>query len=285
MIGQGNRRQALGERAFAGALLLALLIAISFLGALLVTVVFDGLGALSFDFLRSFPSRFPARSGFVAAIVGSLWVMGVVAAVAIPIGVGAAVYLEELAPANMFTRLIETNVANLAGVPSIVYGLLGLAFFVRAMNFGFSILSAGLTMSLLVLPVIVISSREALRAVPDSIRQGALALGATRWQVVRRQVLPAAVPGILTGTILAMSRALGETAPLLLIGAVTFIRFLPQGLGDEYTVMPVQIFSWITRPEQDFHELAAAGIMVLLVVLLSMNAVAIFLRNRYERKW
>lgn len=281
---QSTRGRA-GERAFHLALLAATGVAVGALVLLLVSVVVEGLGGLSMDFLTQFPSRFPAKAGFKVAIVGSIWILGIVIVVAIPVGVGAAVYLEELASDNWFTRFIETNIANLAGVPSIVYGILGLAFFARALGLGVTVLTAGLTMSLLVLPVIVISSREALRAVPESIRQGGLALGATRWQVVSRQVLPAAAPGILTGCILATSRAIGETAPLLLIGAVTFARFLPTGLDSRYTAMPVQIFSWIGLPQKGFHELAAAGIMVLLAILLSMNAVAIYLRSRYERRW
>lgn len=279
--GRGRSR----ERRVHLTLLLALAIALFFLGALLATVVVDGVGALSSTFLTGFPSRFPGRAGFKPAIVGSLWILGIVVVVAIPIGVGAAVYLEEFARETRITRIIEANISNLAGVPSIVYGILGLAFFSRTLGLGPSVLAGGLTMSLLVLPVVVIASREALRAVPSSIRDGALALGATPWQTVRRQVVPAAAPGILTGCILSTSRAIGETAPLLLIGAVTFVRFLPADLGSRYTAMPVQIYSWIGLPQEEFHQLAAAGIIVLIGILLAMNTVAIVLRSRYERRW
>jgi phosphate transport system permease protein len=213
--------------------------------------------------------------------------MGVVAVTCIPIGVGAAVYLEEYANRDRwYNRLIELNIQNLAAVPSIVYGILGLAFLVRGFaDLGFTVLAGGLTLSLLVLPIVIISAREAIRAVPDSIRQGSLALGATQWQTIRRQVLPAAIPGIATGTILALSRAIGEAAPLVLLGALTFITFNPEGLDSSFTVLPIQIFTWISRPQEDFKVLAAAAIVVLLVILIAMNAVAIYLRNRYQRKW
>lgn len=280
-----TRRERVGELLTLGVLVAAVLVALAALAALLVTILQDGFGRLSADFLSRPPSRRPGAAGFSVAILGSLWIMGIVMVVAIPVGVAAAVYLEEFAPRNRVTALIEVNIANLAGVPSIVYGLLGLAFFVRTLNLGFSVLAGGLTMSLLTLPVVVIASREAIRAVPDSIRQAALALGATRWQAVRTQVLPGAMPGILTGCILGVSRAIGETAPLLLVGAVTFTRFAPHDLTSRYTAMPVQIFSWIQRPQAGFGAVAAAGMLVLLAILLGMNAVAIALRSRYERKW
>jgi phosphate transport system permease protein len=229
------------------------------------------------------PSRIPARAGIKAALVGSLWMLALTALIAFPLSVGAAIYLEEYARRNWISRIIQTNIANLAGVPSIVYGILGLALFVRALSLGRSLLSGALTLSLLILPVIILASQEAIRAVPDSIRQAAYGLGATRWQAVRLQVLPMALPGILTGTILALSRAVGETAPLVMIGALSFVAFTPKGPLDQFTVLPLQIFNWVSRPQEEFRQLAAGAIIVLLVMLLLMNAGAILLRNRYQR--
>ena len=234
--------------------------------------------------LTSFASRFPERAGVKAALAGSVWLLGLTALLAFPVSVAAAIYLEEYAPRTWVTRMIQLNIANLAGVPSIVYGILGLTVFVRTLGLGRSIISGALTLSVLILPVIIIASREAIRAVPSSIKEAAYGLGATRWQVVSTQVLPMAMPGILTGTILALSRAVGETAPLILVGAVGFIAFTPKGLGDPFTVLPLQIYNWISRPQAEFHELAAAGILVLLVLLLTMNAAAILLRNRYQTR-
>lgn len=218
------------------------------------------------------------------ALVGSLWVLVLTAVFAFPIGVGTAIWLEVYAPRNRLTQLIQVNISNLAGVPSIVYGILGLAVFVRAMALGRSVIAGALTLTLLILPVIIIAAQEAIRAVPNSIRMGALALGATRWQSIRHQVLPIAMPGILTGTILALSRAVGEAAPLLLIGAVAFVPFLPKGPTDSFTVLPIQIYNWISRPQTEFHALAAAGIIVMLVVLVVLNGAAILLRNRYGKR-
>jgi phosphate transport system permease protein len=262
----------------------ATLVGVVALIVLLVDIFRDGLGALDMDFLTSFASRFPERAGIKAALWGSIWILGLTALFSFPLGVGAAIYLEEYAPRNRLTRTIQTNIANLAGVPSIVYGILGLTLFVRALNLDRSVLSGALTLSLLILPVIIIASQEAIRAVPDSIRQGAYGLGATRWQTVRTQVLPMAMPGILTGTILALSRAVGETAPLILVGAVSFIAFTPGSAMDSFTVLPLQIFEWVGRPQPEWRNLAAAGIIVLLAILLSMNAVAILLRNRYQKR-
>lgn len=253
------------------------------LAILLADVVHDGAGEIDRRFLTSFASRFPERAGIKAALVGSLWMLGLTAAISFPLSVGAAIYLEEYAKRNWLTRVIQTNIANLAGVPSIVYGILGLALFVRALNFGRSILSGALTLSLLVLPVLILASQEAIRAVPDSIRQAAYGLGATRWQTVRLQVLPMALPGILTGTILALSRAVGETAPLVMIGALSFVAFTPRGPLDQFTVLPLQIFNWVSRPQEEFRQLAAGAIIVLLAVLLLMNTAAILLRNRFQR--
>ena len=255
---------------------------VALLAVLLVDVTIDGLSWLSLDFLTSYPSRIAERAGVKSAILGTMWMMGLVAVLTFPLGVGAAVYLEEYAPDNRLTRLLEANIANLAGVPSIVYGILGLAVFVRFAALGNSVLSGALTLSLLILPVVIISSQEAIRAVPDSLRKAAYGLGATRWQTIRGQVLPAALPGILTGTILSLSRAIGETAPLIMVGAATFAAFPPTGPMSDYTVLPIQIFSWAKRPQAEFHDLAAAAIVVLLVLLLTMNAAAIWLRNRYR---
>jgi phosphate transport system permease protein len=256
------------------------------LAILLIDVLIDGLPRLNWNFLTSFPSRRPDDAGLVSALVGTIWLIFIVAAVAFPIGVGAGIFLEEFISDSFFENIIEVNISNLAGVPSIIYGLLGLAAFVRLMEpltGGRSILSGGLTLALLVLPIVIVATREALRAVPDSLRQAGFALGATRWQVVREHVLPQAFPGILTGTILALSRAIGETAPLITIGALTFIAFLPDSLRDPFTALPIQIYNWVSRPQREFHELAAAGIIVLMVVLLTMNSVAIFLRNKLQK--
>jgi phosphate transport system permease protein len=238
--------------------------------------------------LTNFPSRRPARSGAQSAIFGTIWLMAIVMATAVPLGFGAAIYLEEYAdPKRWYNRLIELNIQNLAAVPSIVYGILGLAFLARGpLGLGRTLLAGGLTLTLLVLPIVIIAGREAIRAVPNSIRQASLALGATKWQTVSRQVLPAAIPGMATGTILGLSRAIGETAPLILLGALTFVTFNPDGLTSQFTALPIQIFNWISRPQAEFKVLAAAAIVVLLVVLVAMNSVAIWLRNRYyNRPW
>jgi phosphate transport system permease protein len=271
--------------AFAVTCFLATMVGVLVLAALLVDIVRDGWSHLSWSFLDSFPSRFPARAGIKPALLGSAWVLGLTALLAFPLGVGTAIWLEEYAPDNRFTRFIEINIANLAGVPSVVYGILGLALFVRAFSFGRSILAAAFTLALLILPVIIIASQEAIKAVPGSIRLGAYALGATRWETVRHQVLPLAMPGILTGTILALSRAIGEAAPVILIGALGFLAFVPKTPLDGFTVLPFQIYNWISRPQIEFQKLAAAASIVLLVLLLTMNAAAIWLRNRYTRKF
>ena len=274
-------RRRLGK-AFEWTCRAAVWVSVAVLVVLLVDVTIDGLTWLSTEFLTSYPSRLPERAGVKSAILGTLWMMGLVAVITFPLGVGAAIYLEEYAPENRVTRLLQANIANLAGVPSIVYGILGLAVFVRYAALGNSVLSGALTLSLLILPVVIISSQEAIRAVPDSLRQASYGLGATRWQTIRGQVLPAALPGILTGTILSLSRAIGETAPLIMVGAATFAAFPPSGPMSDYTVLPIQIFSWAKRPQTEFHDLAAAAIVVLLVLLLTMNAAAIWLRNRYR---
>jgi phosphate transport system permease protein len=278
-----GKRRIIGY-AFAGASLLATLIGIVVLAVLLIDIWRDGAGALSWDFLQRFPSRFATRAGIKPALYGSLWTLVLTAAIAFPVGVGTAIWLEEYAPNNRFTRIVQMNIANLAGVPSIVYGLLGLALFVRLAAMGRSVLAGAFTLALLILPVIIIASQEAIKAVPSSIRLGAYALGATRWETIRYHVLPLALPGVMTGTILALSRAVGEAAPLILIGALAFVPFVPNGPLDEFTVIPIQIFNWVSRPQAQFHELAAAASIVLLIALLTLNAAAIFLRNRYTRK-
>jgi phosphate transport system permease protein len=278
-----------GDRArgltFKAALWFSLAIGFVTLGALLVTVFRKGVGRLDGTLLTHPTSFDPLIAGARPAILATLWLMGLVFLFAVPIGIGTAIYLEEYANKNRwYNRLLELNIQNLAAVPSIIYGILGLAFLVRGLGLGRVVLAGGMILTLLVLPTVIIAGREALRAVPGSIREGAFALGATRWQVVWRQVLPAAIPGIATGTILALSRAIGETAPLIMVGAVTYVSFNPTLLGP-YTALPVQIYNWTTQSQEDFRILAAAAIIVLLVLLLSMNSLAIWVRNRYQKRW
>ena len=285
--GRMSYRNALG-RAFAVATFACTLVGVLALAVLLYQVLDSGLVRLDAAFLTDLPSRFADRSGFKVGIVGSIWVIGLTGVICIPIGIGAAIYLELYAPNNWLTKLIQLNIANLAGVPSIIYGILGLALFVRFADLGRSVAAGALTMALLVLPIVIIASQEALRAVPTSLRDGALALGATRWQTIRGQILPVAVPGMMTGVILALSRAMGETAPLIMIGAFQYVPFTPgfgiHSLSSQFTVMPVQIYSWASRPQEAFQATAAAGIIVLLIILLTLNSVAIVIRNRYQRK-
>lgn len=271
-------------KAFAVVCLIATLIGVVVLAALLVDLLRDGAGRLSFDMITGFPSRFPDRAGIGPAVAGSAWVLFLTAMIAFPLGVGTAIWLEEYADNNRWKRLVEMNIANLAGVPSIVYGILGLTLFVRVMGLGRSLMAAALTLALLILPVIIIASQEALKAVPRSIRLGAYALGATRWETIRHQILPMAMPGVMTGTILALSRAIGEAAPVILVGALGFVAFIPTNPSDQYTVLPFQIFNWVSRPQTAFHEVAAAASLVLLVLLLSMSGIAIWLRNKYTRR-
>jgi len=277
----------------------SIVISLVVLSVLIIDVLIDGIPSINWNFLSSFPSRKAENAGLLSALAGTIWVMITVAAVAFPLGVGAGIFLEEFSEDTWFTRLIEININNLAGVPSIIYGLLGLQVFVRLLGpngwffeltgiditGGRSILTGALTLALLVLPIIIVSTREALRSVPDSLRLAGFALGATRWQVVRDQILPISIPGILTGTILALSRAIGETAPLITIGALTFISFLPENLQSPFTVLPIQVYNWVSRPQKDFHDLAAGGIIVLLVVLLLMNSTAVLLRNKLQKRY
>lgn len=277
------RRRKRLNRIFQTLFLLATVFAVVVLAVLLYTVFRDGISYLNWTFLTGFPSRFVEKSGIYAGIVGTLWVIGLTIPLILIIGVSTAIYLEEYQSRNWWTDFIQTNINNLAGVPSIIYGILGLAIFVRMLHFGNSILAGAFTMALLVLPIVIVASQEALRAVPATQRAASYALGATKWQTVVRVVLPSALPGILTGTILAISRAIGETAPLILVGAVTFIRFAPTSVFDRFTVLPMQIYHWVTLPQAEFHGLAAAAIIVLLAVLLFMNAFAIWVRNRFQK--
>lgn len=278
------------DRVFMIATWVATFVGLIVLAILLIDVFTDGMPRLDWSFITSYPSRRPSQAGIWSPLIGTIWLLAITAAIAFPLGVGAGIFLEEYSGDNLFTRIIEINIANLAAVPSIIYGLLGLQIFVRwlePITKGRSILTGALTLSLLVLPIIIIATREALRAVPNSLRQAGFALGATRWQVIREHVFPLALPGILTGTILALSRAIGETAPLITIGALTYIAFLPElsleGLQSPFTALPIQIFNWVSRPQAEFHINAAAGIIVLMGVLLLMNGTAIFLRNKFQQ--
>lgn len=277
------RRRRWADRAFFILCLVATVSGIVLLAALLLDTFHDGRHRMEWSFLQNFPSRFPDQAGIKAALWGSLWLMGLTAAFAIPIGIASAIYLEEYARRSRWSEFLDVNIANLAGIPSIVYGLMGLAVFVRFFALERSLLSGGLTLALLVLPVVVLAAREALRAVPGSIRLAAYAVGATRWQTVGHHVLPAALPGILTGVILALSRAIGETAPLIMMGALTYVAFTPESILDPFTAMPIQIFNWASRPQPEFHQAAAAGILVLLALLLTLNAAAIFIRHRFQK--
>lgn len=288
---RGSTRSATSiflDAAFAGLLLIGTFLGVLAIGLLIWTVYDRGWDRLSADpgaFIGNFVSRFPARAGIKAALHGSVWLMGLTALFSLPTAVGAAIYLEEFAPRNRLTNLIEANIANLAGVPSVVYGILGLGVFVRFFKMGPSLLAGGLTLAIMSLPVIVIACREAIRAVPGSIRDGSFALGGTKWQTVRRLVLPAALPGTMTGVILALSRAIGETAPLLVIGAAVSIFNTPNDIRDPFSALPVLIFNWTSRPNPAFGDAAAAASIVLLAMLFAMNAVAIFLRNRFATRW
>jgi len=283
----GTNRQA--DVVFRVMMYLALLTTFVVLGLLFYEILKDGLGAVTPDFFNNQPSKVrPETAGAQSAILGTLWLMIITAVIVIPLGVATAIYLEEFSDGKRWwNRAIEVNIQNLAAVPSVVYGILGLAFFVRGpLDLGTVLLAGGMTLALLVLPVVIIVSREAIRAVPPSIREGSLALGATEWQTIAKQVLPASIPGITTGVILALSRAIGETAPLLLIGAATSPRFNPDGLFSDFTALPVQIYVWSTDADQDhFLPLASAAILVLMAALVIMNSIAIYLRNRYEQKW
>jgi phosphate transport system permease protein len=285
---ESGRSNRIWEWLFKGSLFACILVCLAVLIVLLVQIFDDGVGSLSMSFITDAPSRIdPSSSGIGPALTGTLWLMLVCTVFIIPVGVATAVYLEEYANRERwFNRMIEVNIQNLAAVPSIVYGVLGLAFLVRGpLSLEHTLLAGGLTLGLLVLPVLIVAGREAIRAVPPSIREGSMALGATKWQTIWKQVLPASLPGIATGAILSLSRAIGETAPLIVIGAAAFATASPTGIFDDVTALPIQIFAWISDPQPEYKALAAAGIIVLMVILLAMNAVAIWLRNKYEKKW
>ena len=274
----------LGERVLSAVCLGAVLLPLLALGVLLLYVLLDALPRLTATFVSGYPSRVAEQAGILPGLVGSLYLLLLCAAFALPLGVGAAVYLEEYDAESRLSRLVELNLGALAGVPSVIYGLLGLAVFVRAVGLGRSLVAGAATLALLVLPIVIISAREALRAVPRSLREASLSLGATRWQTTWRVTLPTALPSILTGAVLALSRAMGETAPLVVVGALTYVTFLPDGLDAPFTALPIQIFSWVSRPQPEFLHNAAAGIVALLALLVLLNLAALWLRARLERR-
>jgi phosphate transport system permease protein len=280
----GTRRRYLIDRLFELVALFVLLLALAALGVLVFDIISDGAARLNWQFLTSLASRRAATAGIYHALAGSVFVIAVTGLLALPVGVASAIYLEEYGTRSRIARLIEINISNLAAVPSIIYGLLGLGLFVRAMAMERSVLAGAATLALLALPVVILSTREALRTVPGTIREGSYALGATKWQTIWHQVLPMAMPGIMTGLILSLSRAIGETAPLITIGALTYVPFAPDSIWSAFTVLPIQIFNWVSRPQADFQENAAAGIIVLMALLLLMNATAIILRDRFQRR-
>lgn len=265
--------------------LLTTLFALLALGILFYRIISQGVSYVTPEFFQNYGSRFPEKAGIKAALVGSLWLMGVVAPVSLILGVGTAIYLEEYAGKNRWNHFIRMNISNLAGVPSVVFGLLGLTIFVRALALGNSILAAGFTMSLLILPVIIVSSQEAIRSVPSEVREASYGMGATQWQTIIKIVLPSAIPGVLTGAILALSRAVGETAPLVVIGIPVIIHFLPDGPLSQFTALPMQIYDWAKRPQLDFQYVTASGIIVLMIFLFFMNAIAIFIRNKFQKRY
>ena len=278
-----SRRKFIGI-IFLAFCLLGVLVAMMGLISLLIQLILQGYEWVTPNLIFNYPSRHPEQAGLWAALIGTLYMMGLTALITVPTGVGAAIYLEEYAPKNWITSFIEINTSNLAGIPSIVYGLLGLSIFVYFLKLERSILAGSLTMSLLILPVLILASREAIKAVPRAHREAAFALGGDKWQVVKMAVLPTAFPGILTGVILALSRAIGEAAPMVAITALVYITFIPVTPMDRFTVMPIQIFNWISRPQDDFRGLAAGGIIVLLILLLSMNSIAVILRNKFQKR-
>lgn len=282
-----NRKQISNRRNKDKWLHLTFLLATSFgiiaLTVLIIDIIIDGWSNLSLDLFTNFPSRKAAEAGMKSGLAGSLYIMLILIPLSFLLGVGAAIYLEEYAPKNKITQLIQLNISTLAGVPSIVYGILGLSVFVGMLGMHKSLISGALTMTLLVLPVIIVSSQEAIRAVPRSRRDASFALGATKWQTVSRSVLPSSIPGILTGIILAVSRAIGETAPLIVVGASTYVAFMPQSLTDAFTAMPIQIYNWISRPQVEFRDLGASAIIILLATLILLNLTAVFIRNKYQK--
>ena len=273
------------DNVFAALFLSSVVVGVLVLAWLLIEVFVDSVGWLDWQFLSSYSSRHPVEAGVLAPIAGTFWIIILTAVMTVPVGIATAVYLEEFAPDNRITRLIQLNISNLAGVPSVVYGLLGLAIFVQYLFDGQrSLLAGALTLSLLVMPIVIIASQEAIRAVPPSYRDAAYAMGATRWQVVKMVVLPQAIPSMMSGIILAMSRAIGETAPILVVSSLVFITYVPTSPTDRFTVLPLQIVTWVSQPQDDFRHIAAAAIVILLVMLLSMNAVAIYIRAKFQRR-
>ena len=261
--------------------LFGLIILAFFIGNILI----DGIQRIDWDFIINLPSRKPEKSGIFTALMGSIWILVLTTFIAFPVGVAAGVYLEEYSKKNKLSGLLEINISNLAGVPSIIYGLLGLEVFVRIMGLGASVLAGALTLSLLILPIVIVATREAIKAVPHSIRDASYALGASKWQTIWNQILPASGGGILTGVILALSRAVGETAPLIVVGALAYVPFAPSSPLDEFSVLPIQIFNWISRPQHGFVENAAAAIIILLLITFVMNGIAVYFRNRWQKKW
>jgi len=262
----------------------ATMVGVIFLALLFIKIFKEGFKWLSFNFINNFPSRFPRKAGIKSAIWGSIYTIVLTTIFTVPIGILSAVYLEEyINKKSMLNRILQLNILNLAGIPSIVYGILGLGLFVKFFALGRSIISASLTLSLLIMPVVIISSQEAIKSVPNTLREASLALGATKWQTIRKVVLPTALPSILTGIILAISRAIGEAAPIIMVGAAAYVPFLPKSIFDKFTILPIQIFNWTSRPQKDFQGLAAAGIIVLLLILLSLNAIAIYIRNKSRK--
>ncbi|MFS8652184.1 MAG: phosphate ABC transporter permease PstA [Caldibacillus sp.] len=284
-VSAGMKGRIVRNTIFKNLFLFATLLCLLFLIVLFYRILSQGLPHLDWHFLNALPSRKPENAGIYTALNGTLWMMAVVVPVTMILGIGTAIYLEEYAKDNKFTTFIRVNISNLAGVPSVVYGLLGLTIFVRALGLGTSVLAAGLTMSLLILPVVIVAAQEAIRAVPNSLREASYGMGATKWQTILHVVLPAAIPGILTGTILALSRAIGETAPLVVLGIPLYLAFLPSSFLDEFTALPMQIYNWTSRPQAEFQDLAAAGIIVLLAILILMNSVAILIRNKFQKRY
>lgn len=287
---QDENTQRLGKRhiwnkVFKSVCFTATAFSILMLLVLLIRILTQGIGFLDWGLVANFASRNAEDAGLLAALAGTIWLMMVAAPVSFILGVGTAVYLEEYAPGNKFTNLLQTNISNLAGVPSVVFGLLGLTIFNRLMGMGASVIAGGLTLSLLVLPIIVVASREAISAVPADVKHASYAMGATKWQTIFRIVIPTAIPGVLTGTILALSRAIGETAPILVLGALTYVASTPSNLFSSFTAMPVQIYNWTGRPQQEFQDIAAAGIIILLLMLLVMNSIAVFIRSKFQKRF
>ncbi len=277
-------RNHITDKLFAGFGIFCTFFGVVILLFFLIDICIDGIGRISWDFMTSLPSRLPERAGILTALAGTLWVLVLTAVIAVPVGVGAGIYLEEYAKRSRFQDFFEVNITNLAGVPSIIYGLLGLEIFSRIMNMGGSILAGACTLALLILPIIIVATREALKAVPKSLREASYALGATRWQTIWMQILPAASGGVITGIILSLARAIGETAPLIVVGALAYVPFVPSGPTDEFTVLPIQIFNWISRPQHGFTVNAAAAIIILLLITFVMNGVALYLRNKWQKK-